>query len=155
MSNYDFTIRRAVAGDAAIISEFNLRLAAETEDLVLNPVVLIPGVEAALAPGSHAAYFVAESGGQVIGQVMITYEWSDWRNGAIWWFQSVYVHPDWRGGGVFRRLYEHVIRTGQQEGAVGFRLYVVDENTSAQEAYRRMGMKPSHYVVWEQFPDKA
>ena len=153
MTGTDFTIRPAEAADLAVIVEYNARLAEETEDLVLDRATLEAGVDRVLSPGSAARYFVAEAAGKVIGQIMVTYEWSDWRNGPIWWLQSVYVDSEWRGAGVFRALYNSVIQAGKSDGAVGFRLYVVSENNRAQEAYRRLGMAPTHYVVWECFPE--
>src|SRR5689334_22288787 len=100
-------IRRGVPADAAVLADFNARMALETEDTVLPADVIGPGVAAALADEAKAIYFVAEAGGAVVGQLMITHEWSDWRNGDLWWVQSVYVHPDHRRRGVFRRLYDH------------------------------------------------
>jgi GNAT superfamily N-acetyltransferase len=93
---------------------------------------------------------VACAGGEVIGQLMITYEWSDWRNGNFWWIQSVYVRPDWRGEGVFRRLYQEVERQARQlGGSCGLRLYVELDNTRAQQVYARLGMRETAYKIYE------
>ena len=94
------SIRRAVAADLPIIVDFNCRLALESEHKTLDRAVLTPGVAAALTDEAKARYFVAEDEGRVVGQTMLTLEWSDWRNGWIWWIQSVYVHPDARRRGL-------------------------------------------------------
>src|SRR5438128_1422996 len=119
------TIRRATPADAAIVAEFNRLLALESEGKTLDPAVLHPGVAAALADARKALYFVAEEADQVVGQLMITFEWSDWRNGWIWWVQSVYVRSDARRRGVFRALFDHALQTARQDAeVVGLRLYV-------------------------------
>src|SRR5262245_37483641 len=102
------TVRSARPEDAAVIAEYNRLLALETEHKVLDPSVLAAGVQALLEDPHKGRYFVAEDAGQPIGQLMLTYEWSDWRNGWIWWIQSVYVRGDYRRRGIFRALYEHV-----------------------------------------------
>jgi ribosomal protein S18 acetylase RimI-like enzyme len=146
-------IRRARSEDAAIIVEFNRRLAFETEGKELNLTVLRAGVAAALADPSRAWYFLAEDEGQVLGQLMITFEWSDWRNGCIWWIQSVYVRGEARRRGVFRELYEHVLASARREpGIAGIRLYVENENQVAQKTYERLGMAPAGYIVMERCP---
>jgi GNAT superfamily N-acetyltransferase len=147
-----WTIRRAVAEDLDIIVEYNRRMAEETEGLHLDLAVLTKGVEAALTDPSRCLYFVAEAQSGVIGQAMITFEWSDWRNGCVWWLQSVYVAPPWRRRGVFRSLYEHVTQEGLRSGAIGFRLYAVADNALALNAYQRLGLSPTHYIVLESFP---
>ena len=145
----EITIRRAVPADWEVITEYNARLAAETEDTVLDRDVLRRGVQAVLADGGKGLYFVAESGGEIVGQAMVTFEWSDWRNGPIWWFQSVYVRANWRRQGVFRRLYDAIFAAGRDAGAVEFRLYAVATNEPALETYRRLGMKHTPYIVME------
>src|SRR5262245_25952289 len=131
------SVRAAVPADAAVIAEFNRRLALETEHKALDPATLAAGVAAALADPDRARYFVAEDGGAVVGQLMLTREWSDWRNGWIWWIQSVYVSHEARRRGAFRALYEHARAAGVAEGVVGLRLYVEQDNHAAQEVYRR------------------
>ena len=143
-------IRSARAADADTLVDFNARMARETEGLSLDPAVLSPGVRAALADPAKAIYFVAESGGRVIGQLMITHEWSDWRNGDVWWVQSVYVHPDHRRQGVFRALYDHARGEAKKAGAVGLRLYVEENNAAALAVYRQLGMGMTHYRVMEE-----
>ena len=145
-----YTIRRATPDDAEIIAEYNVRLAFETEDIVLDRAVLMPGVRTALSDEKIARYYVAvDETGEVIGQTMVTYEWSDWRNGTLWWFQSVYVREEARGKGIFRALFERVTEEGMKEGAVGFRLYAVAENEVALSTYERLGMERTHYIVLE------
>lgn len=140
-----FTVRPAHTNDAPVIVEFNRRLALESENVVLNPAVLGPGVAAILADAQRGRYFVAEQDGTVIGQLMITYEWSDWRNGWIWWLQSVYVRAESRRLGVFRALYEFAERQAQSEGVVLIRLYVEKENTPAQATYKRLHFEEMHF----------
>lgn len=143
-------VRDAQLGDFPTIVEFNRQLAIESEGKELDPVVLTSGVEQALSRPEMCRYFVAELGAQVVGQTMITYEWSDWRNGVLWWIQSVYVHPRYRGGGVFRALHEHISQLARAQADVrGLRLYVDDHNHTAMATYRRLGMAPSGHQVYE------
>src|SRR3982751_724687 len=111
-------VRSATGNDAAIIARFNIALASETENVRLDPPTILAGVRAGLSDESKALYFLAEIEGRVVGQIMITHEWSDWRNGDLWWIQSVYVEQDFRRRGVFRALYEHVIAQARAAGAV-------------------------------------
>ena len=121
-------IRPARADDAAMIAEFNARMAHETEALTLDRAILDAGVRAALADPNKARYFVADAGGKVVGQLMITLEWSDWRNGEIWWIQSVYVHVDYRGRGP---------STGAASAAGGSRSRYVNGTHAAFAAFER------------------
>jgi ribosomal protein S18 acetylase RimI-like enzyme len=144
------TVRRAGFADAAVIAEFNRLLALESEKVVLDPVKLAAGVAAVLADPAKGLYFVAEQDGQIVGQLGITSEYSDWRNGWQWWIQSVYVQPEYRRRGVFRALYAHVERLATEDAeVVGLRLYVEHENHSARQTYRSLGMKQTGYVVME------
>jgi ribosomal protein S18 acetylase RimI-like enzyme len=146
-------LRRAVLADAPVIVEFSRRLAQDSEGLTLEPALLTPGVEAGLADPRKALYFVAEEAGVVVGQVMVTFEWSDWRNGWMWWIQSVYVLPEHRHRGVFRALYEHVHQAARADpGVIGLRLYVEEKNHHAQEVYHRLGMERTGYFVLERYP---
>ena len=146
----DILIRRATLADARAIAAHNAALALESENLELDLDRLRQGVEAALADPAKGFYTVAESGGAVIGQMMVTFEWSDWRNGTFWWVQSVYVRPDHRRQGVYRRLYRHVLEEAKGRGDVcGLRLYVSKENLSAQRVYHRLGMKKAPYELYE------
>jgi ribosomal protein S18 acetylase RimI-like enzyme len=147
------TLRRGTAADAAVLVEFNQRLALETEGKALESAVVEAGVAAALADPARGLYFVAERDGVVVGALMVTTEWSDWRNGWIWWIQSVYVRPEARRTGVFRALYEHVYAQAQANPeVVGLRLYVEEENTGAQQTYQSLGMQHSGYLVLERCP---
>jgi GNAT superfamily N-acetyltransferase len=143
-------IREAKPTDAAVVADFNLRLADETENLALNPATVRAGVEALLRDRTRGLYYVAESGGQVVGQLMITYEWSDWRNGNIWWLQSVYVLPKHRGAGVFRALFAHLEQLAAADPEVcTLRLYMHEGNATARRSYEKLGMLPTHYLVFE------
>ena len=133
-----------------MVAEFNLRLAEETEGIRLVPECVAKGVAAILADATKGLYFVAEAQGQVVGQVMITYEWSDWRNGNLWWLQSVYVRQDFRRQGVFRALFRHLQELARKDGGVrGLRLYMHAENQRARHSYEQMGMKQTKYEVLE------
>jgi GNAT superfamily N-acetyltransferase len=148
------TVRRASASDAAVLVEFNRLLARESEGKELDPNVLAAGVAAGLTDPQKADYFVAEDPqGGVLGSLMLTREWSDWRNGWLWWIQSVYVRADARRRGVFRALYEHVYRAAVADPAViGLRLYMEDANETARQTYLRLGMSPTGYVVLQRYP---
>ena len=144
------TIRRAVPSDTAVIADFNLRLAEETELLRLDPATVGAGVATLLADTAQGLYFIAEVDGTVAGQLMITYEWSDWRNGNLWWIQSVYVEPRLRGAGVFRALFNHVRDLANAEPHVtGLRLYMDAHNSGARRTYERLGLKRTNYEVFE------
>ena len=147
------TVRRALPADAPTIVEFNRRLALETEGKTLDPAILSRGVAAGLADPHKARYFVAEEDGTVVGQLMMTTEWSDWRDGWMWWIQSVYVRADWRRRGVFRLLYEHVYASALHDPAViGIRLYVEHDNHDAQQTYLKLGLERTGYLVLERCP---
>jgi ribosomal protein S18 acetylase RimI-like enzyme len=144
------TIRQAILKDADILARFNVELAKESENLVLDAAVVKAGVEALLRDPAKGTYFVAEAGGAVVGQLLITHEWSDWRNGDFWWLQSVYVRPDFRRRGVFQALFDHVLASAKRQGDVaGIRLYVEKHNDPALKTYRRLGLKETHYHVME------
>ncbi len=145
------TIRPATFDDLDTLVEYNRRLAQETENITLSIELLTEGVRAALLDPSKGRYFVAEFDGQVVGQLMHTREWSDWRNGDIWWLQSVYVHADHRQRGVFRSLVEHLKSEAQTTpGVVGLRLYMEEHNNRAGATYDRLGIREAGYVVREQ-----
>ena len=143
-------VRSATLDDASIIADFNIRMAMETELLALDPSVIFPGVRALFDDPSRGQYFVAEVRNQVVGCLMITHEWSDWRNGDIWWIQSVYVHPDFRRQGVFSALYRHSANMARSAKAVGLRLYMEQENSTAQATYQKLGMHVTHYQMLQQ-----
>jgi len=143
-------IRKGALGDAAIIAEFNIRLARETEDLRLDPATVAQGVTALLQDPAKGIYFVAENESKIVGQLLITYEWSDWRNGNFWWIQSVYVKKEFRGQGIFAALFEHIHRLArEQKDVCGLRLYMEKDNEQARRVYRKLGMHETHYRVLE------
>lgn len=147
------TIRRATPADEGLLIEFNAALAWETEHKRLRPEVLTAGVRAVFADPARGFYTVAEEGGTVVGQMMVTFEWSDWRNGWFWWVQSVYVREEARRNGVFRALYKEIERQAAADPTViGIRLYVERDNTRAQATYRALGMSDTTYGVMEEYP---
>jgi ribosomal protein S18 acetylase RimI-like enzyme len=146
----NLTIRPAVAADADFLAHGNAAMALETEHKHLDPQVVGAGVRAALADPAKGRYFIAERDGEPVGQLMFTYEWSDWRSGTFWWIQSVYVLPEARRGGVFRALFRHVERLATQDPTVcGIRLYVERDNARAQATYRHCGLHDAGYAVME------
>ncbi len=143
-------VRDATLDDLDTIIAFNCGLAEESEGCSLDRTILRRGVTRALEDPRRCRYFVAEEGGEVIGQAMVTYEWSDWRDGVQWWFQSVYVKQERRRRGVFRALYDHVARAGKNDHDVrGLRLYVERRNAGAIKTYERLGMHASGHLVYE------
>lgn len=143
-------IRDAAPADAAIIAEFNRLLAFESERKTLDPGTLERGVQLALSRPELCRYFLAESAGRIVGQTMLTYEWSDWRAGVFWWIQSVYVVADCRGRGVFRELFQHIDALARSTPEVcGLRLYVEEHNAGAIATYQRMGLAPSGHLLYE------
>jgi ribosomal protein S18 acetylase RimI-like enzyme len=144
-------IRDAVADDLDRIASNNLAMALETERKALDAATVRLGVGAVLADRTRGRYFLAvDDTGAVLGQLMLTHEWSDWRNGDFWWIQSVYVEPAARRHGVFRALYAHVERLARAAPRVcGLRLYVENENQLAQRTYASCGMRDAGYRVME------
>jgi GNAT superfamily N-acetyltransferase len=143
-------IREATTLDIEFIAANNAALAMETEHRRLDPGIVHAGVAAALADSAKGRYFVAESAGQIVGQIMHTYEWSDWRNGCFWWIQSVYVTHEARGQRVFQMLFDHLQRLARSTaGVCGLRLYVERDNRRAQQTYLRCGLMDSGYFVME------
>lgn len=144
------TVRRATAADQTTLIEYNYAIAYETEHKRLDEMTLAKGVAAALTDAAKGFYLVAEIAGQVVGQLMITTEWSDWRNGLFWWIQSVYVRPSARKQGVFRSLFQEAERLAKAAGdVVGLRLYVERDNVNAQRTYESLGMSNAAYLVFE------
>ena len=145
----DFVIRGATVADVETITEFNACLAQETEDMSLDRPTLRRGVEALVSDATRGSYYLACTD-RVVGQIMHTREWSDWRNGDIWWIQSVYVHPHHRRRGVFRSLYQHLRTLAESDpGVVGLRLYVERQNTPARDTYKGLGMSEARYLVMQ------
>ncbi|MCY3728403.1 MAG: GNAT family N-acetyltransferase [Nitrospira sp.] len=152
MNQSDFHIRLAEPRDLESLVTFNLALARETEGRQLDRTMLQAGVESLLADASKGFYVVMEHrpSGQTIGQMLITFEWSDWRNAVFWWLQSVYVQKEWRRRGVFKKLYDYVLREGKRQGNVaGIRLYVEQDNTVAQGVYKQAGLSTAPYKMFE------
>lgn len=146
----DFSIRKAVLSDLDTIVRFNQLLASETEDKQLDAGTLTAGVTRILEDAGKGEYFVAVVDGQVIGQIMYTREWSDWRNGDLLWLQSVYVHADHRGQGVFGKLLAQLQQIAESDPDVaGLRLYVENDNATAQETYVKHGFDKPGYIVME------
>lgn len=143
-------IRPATLADLDVIIDFNRRLAEETEGKKLDPARLRRGVQAMLADPHKGVYFVAAEQGQVVGQLGVTQEWSDWRNGFFWWIQSVYVRQDARRRGVFRSLFLHVAEAARRAAdVIGIRLYVDEHNGKAQATYGRLGLVKTDYWLLE------
>lgn len=146
----DIAIRKATAADLETIVLFNQLLARETEEKELEADVLTDGVRALLNDSARGEYYVAEADGRVIGQLMYTREWSDWRNGDLLWLQSVYVHADYRRQGVFGRLLEKLRELARsRDDVAGLRLYVEEQNQTAQATYLRHGFVRPGYLVME------
>ncbi|NBC87476.1 MAG: GNAT family N-acetyltransferase [Bacteroidetes bacterium] len=144
-------IRRADRSDAETLVAFNRAMAAETEDKSLNLDALRSGVRALLLNEDKGFYLVAEREARIVGSLMITTEWSDWRDGTFWWVQSVYVRPDARRQGVYTALYTEVKDRARAEPDVcGLRLYVEKDNAAARDAYRTLGMKETPYRMYEE-----
>jgi len=153
MERQSLTIRQGRPEDAPLIADMNARMAEETEHKSLDRTILRKGVQAVLSDPSRGRYYIAELGGVVVGQTAITLEWSDWRNGWIWWLSSVYVHATARRQGVFRALYRHILDEARAAGdVVGLRLYVERDNQVAQNAYLKLGMERTAYQVLERCP---
>jgi GNAT superfamily N-acetyltransferase len=149
--NNKILIRPAKLSDAAAIVEFNQAMAHETEGKHLDRDILMGGVDAVFHAEDKGFYVIAEAEGKIVGGLMVTFEWSDWRNGWFWWIQSVYILPDFRGRKIYRRLYEFVReKAAQAKNVRGFRLYVEKENSNAQKVYEKLGMEQSHYLMYEE-----
>ena len=143
--------RLAILEDANPIAQFNCAMAKETEQRELARDIVTAGVTGLLKNPALGFYVVAESEGDVVGSLMITSEWSDWRNGIFWWIQSVYVLPGYRRRGIYRSLYAFIKNRAARENSVcGFRLYVEKDNLSAQKAYESLGMQPTGYRMFEE-----
>jgi ribosomal protein S18 acetylase RimI-like enzyme len=143
------TIRKAVPDDSESIIDFQQKMAWETESLTLDRAILDKGVAAVFENEGKGQYYVAEKEGVVIASLLITYEWSDWRNSDVWWFQSVYVLPDHRRSGIFRQMYSCIKEEGIKQGIAGLRLYVESNNKRAMATYEALGMHSEHYTMYE------
>jgi GNAT superfamily N-acetyltransferase len=143
------TVRKATLKDAPAIINFQLKMAWETEELALDTETVTKGVNAVFEDLSHGQYYVAEDDGKVVASLLITYEWSDWRNCNVWWFQSVYVVPEYRRQGIFRKMYNHIRQLSEELDIAGLRLYVETRNMLAQKTYEALGMSSEHYAFYE------
>lgn len=144
------SVRTATRDDLDRIVLFNQALARESEGRELDRTVLRKGVEALLTDPARGTYWLAERDGEVVAQLMVTTEWSDWRNADVWWIQSVYVSKKHRREGIYRALHDRVRAEADRAGAAGLRLYVDRDNRTAQRTYDELGMRTSHYVMFEE-----
>lgn len=149
MNQSSVHIRPAHVADVSRLAVWNAAMAEETEDKPLDGATLAAGVRGVFDDAGRGFYLVAELDGETVGGLLVTYEWSDWRNGSFWWIQSVYVAPQARRRGVFRALHAAVEARAREAGAVGVRLYVELENARAQQTYARLGMQRCHYHMYE------
>ena len=146
----NITVRDATSADIDAIVGYNQRLAGETEGKSLDPAVIGAGVRRGFSSPEMCRYFVAEAGGRVIGTTMLTYELTDWRDGVIWWLQSVFIEPEFRRHGVFRAIYRHIENLARQHPDVrGLRLYVHRDNARAMKTYEALGMEKAEYELYE------
>ena len=143
-------IRPARAGDAATIADLQVRMALETEDVRLDGPAVLRGVQAVFDDPAKGQYWIAELDGQIAGCLLVLTEWSDWRNGTVWWVHSVFIRPESRRRGVFRAMYEHLRQTVEADPDLrGLRLYVDIRNVKAQKTYESLGMDGEHYRLYE------
>lgn len=143
------TIRKAVQSDATSIIDFQLKMAWETEGIRLDPETVTKGVNAVFTDHSKGQYFVAESDQKPVASLLITFEWSDWRNRNVWWLQSVYVMPEYRRRGIFRKMYLFIKEQAGINDIAGLRLYVETRNLNAKKTYEALGMSSEHYSFYE------
>ena len=143
-------IREGTTKDIPAIIDFQQKMAWETERVRLDSAVLTEGVKNLFLDATRGKYYVAEEGGAIVGSLMTTYEWSDWRNGTVLWIQSVYIIESHRGKGIYKQLYEHIQQLVKKSSDVrGIRLYVDKTNKPAQKVYEKLGMNGEHYQVFE------
>lgn len=144
-------IRKARPEDTQALVDFNQAMAMETEGLQLNTDTLLRGVTRLLSSADRGFYLVAEHDNEILGSLMVTFEWSDWQAKDYYWIQSVYIRPQSRRQGIYKRLYQQVKQEAEQSGgAASFRLYVEQDNQTAQNTYEALGMSQSHYLMFEQ-----
>ena len=150
MNLHSTIIRSASTDDISDIAQFNIAMAQETEERQLDPETIQSGVSGVIQNHAHGFYLIAERDQVAVGSLLITFEWSDWRNGTLWWIQSVYVKPEHRRTGVFKALYDAVIARAQAARSVrGIRLYVEQENLDAQSVYQKLSMQKTPYQMFE------
>jgi ribosomal protein S18 acetylase RimI-like enzyme len=144
-------VRNAREQDLRALADFNIAMARETENKALSPSNVKAGMKAVIRQPDHGFYLVAELNGQVAGSLLVTKEWSDWRNGVFWWIQSVYVPPEFRKRGIYRTLYDSVkARAKSNPEVCGVRLYVAKNNRAAMSVYSRLGMSKTEYRIYEE-----
>jgi GNAT superfamily N-acetyltransferase len=141
--------RKARLEDSASILEFQITMAWETEKMKLDPPTLKLGIAEVFKNPNRGQYYVAEIDGKVIGSLLIITEWSDWRNGEVWWIHSLFVQSEHRGKGVYRGLYSYIKKSASENHVRGIRLYVDKTNTLAQTVYKQLGMTDEHYSLFE------
>jgi GNAT superfamily N-acetyltransferase len=146
-------IRKAKRNDAHAIIDFQQKMAWETEEMTLVPEIISKGVNGVFDDTSRGQYYVAEYSGQVVASLLITYEWSDWRNSNVWWFQSVYVLAEYRRTGIFRKMYAFIRDEAEKNNVAGLRLYVESNNLRARNTYEALGMSSEHYTMYEWLRD--
>ncbi len=143
-------VREANLKDISIIVDFQIAMAKETEGIELNRLTVESGVEAVLNDPSKGKYYITETKDLIIGSLLTTYEWSDWRNGTVLWIQSVFVLPEYRRKGVYRNMYSHLKNKVNKDGRLkGIRLYADKSNRAAHKTYENLGMSQDHYVTFE------
>lgn len=145
----EITITKGQIEDIETIAQFQVDMAMESEGTLLDRETVTKGVAAAMADASKGCYYVARIGGKAVGSLMLTREWSDWNNGWYWWIQSVYVAPEYRRQGIYKSMYQTVCNDARQQGVAQVRLYVDKTNTRGQKVYSALGMKESHYLIYE------
>ena len=145
------SIREGTTSDAASISNFQRNMALETESKILDDDTVLKGVEKVLTSSDRGFYVIAEVDSKVIGSLMVTFEWSDWRNGWFFWIQSVFVDEEYRRQGVYRSMHNEVInRCKTSKDCCGIRLYVEKDNINAQKVYKNLGMYETDYYLYEE-----
>ena len=150
MNLHSTIIRSAGPDDISDIAQFNIAMAQETEERQLDPETIQSGVSGVIQNHAHGFYLIAERDQVAVGSLLITFEWSDWRNGTLWRIQSVYVKPEHRRTGIFKALYDAVIsRAHDTENVRGIRLYVEQENLGAQSVYQKLLMQKTPYQMYE------
>ena len=149
----NFAIRPATNTDAEKIVQFNVDMALESENMRLEPEKIHQGVQKSLSEPSIGRYYLAHRGDEILGQIRVTLEWSDWNNAHYWWIQNVYVVPSERKQGIYSALHHHVKNLAKQAGACGLLLYVDAQNRAAQAVYKNLNMAQSHYLIFEQMED--
>ena len=145
------SIREGSISDTPTIAKFQTQMALETESKILKESTIRQGVESVLKCPNKGFYIIAETDSQIIGSLLVTFEWSDWRNGWFFWIQSVFVDAKYRRQGVYRVMHSEVIRRTKASGnCCGIRLYVEKDNRNAQKVYKTLGMYETDYYLYEE-----